>query len=41
MNNGSGKYNLLSYNRERKKRLNEFDFTIAPVEEEDDHDFEM
>jgi len=37
---GKGRYNLLSYNRERKKRLNEFDFTEAPAEEEDDKGFD-
>ena len=38
-NNGS-RYNLLSYNRERKNRLNEFDYTMDRGEEEEDDDFE-
>lgn len=36
----SSRYNLKAYNRDRKQRLNEFDFTTVPVEEEEDDDFD-
>ena len=40
-NQGNGsRYNLLTYNRERKIRLNEFDFTMDRGETEADDDFE-
>ena len=35
------RYNLLAYNKDRKNRLNEFDFTIQRSETEEDDDFEQ
>lgn len=40
MSNNGSRYNLLSYNRERKNRLNEFDYTMDRGETEEDDDFE-
>ena len=36
----ANKYNLQAYNRDRKRRLNEFDFRTVPVEEEEESDFD-
>lgn len=38
-NNGS-RYNLIAYNKDRKIRLNEFDYTMDQGDEEEDNDFE-
>ena len=37
---GIQKYNLQAYNRDRKRRLNEFNFKTNPVDEEEVSDFD-
>ena len=40
-NNGSGsRYNLLAYNKDRKIRLNEFDYTMDEGDDEEENDFD-
>lgn len=41
MSQSGSRYNLLSYNRERKIRLNEFDYTMDRGDTEEDDDFEQ
>ena len=38
--NQGSRYNLLAYNKDRKRKLNEFDFTMDRGDDEEDDDFD-